>query len=539
MTKKITLAAFATLQAASLWAYSPVLEDSTKKAPKDWFHTDQKNSKMFGVSTEKAYELLKGRISQTVVVAVIDSGIDIFHEDLKDIIWKNPKEVAGNGIDDDKNGYIDDIYGWNFIGGKDGKHVAQDTYELTRMYQLLSKKYEGKSQDEAADKAEYQKYTTIKELYESKKSEAQMEAMGFMMFYGNYQRFERLMKAYLDTDSLSEDQLKEIESQDETIAKAQEVLLGMYQKGISPKQLQEYSEYLTKKVKFHYNLDFDSRQIVGDDYANLSEKFYGNNDVKGPDPDHGTHVAGIIAASRKNSLGIKGIADNVQIMVIRAVPDGDERDKDVANAIYYAVDNGAKIINMSFGKAYSPNQELVEKAIRYAEEKGVLLVHAAGNDAKNTEKEPNYPTPFYSTKAKASNWVEVGASSWKEGEKLPAEFSNYGKTSVDLFAPGVDIYSTTPENNYANHNGTSMAAPVVAGVAAMVLSYFPHLNAVQLKDILMKSSIKLNKQSVQMPSEDAEDAKKVTFGELSVTGGVVNAVEAVKMAQKIKITKKK
>jgi subtilisin family serine protease len=298
------------------------------------------------------------------------------------------------------------------------------------------------------------------------------------------------------------------------------------------KELKEAVDYYGVIVNYGYNENFDSREIVGDNISNLQEKNYGNNDVKGPDSNHGTHVAGIIAADRNNNLGIKGIADNVKIMVVRAVPNGDERDKDVANAIIYAVDNGAKIINMSFGKSFSPQKEAVDKAVRYAEQKGVLLVHAAGNDSEDIDVNKNYPSKFYLDGKEAKNWIEVGASSAGSDEDLVGSFSNYGRKMVSLFAPGVEIYSTVPDNKYKNNDGTSMASPATAGVAALLMSYFPELTALQVKDILMKSSRKFDNLKVQKPG-----GGKVDFNQLSASGGLVNAYEAVKMAKAMKSMK--
>jgi subtilisin family serine protease len=280
-------------------------------------------------------------------------------------------------------------------------------------------------------------------------------------------------------------------------------------------------------MDYGYNPDFDSRSIVGDNYAVLQEKGYGNSDVKGTVPVHGTHVAGIIAANRKNDIGIKGISDNVKIMALRAVPNGDERDKDIANAIRYAVDNGAHIVNMSFGKDYSPQKEYVDQAVKYAEQKNVLLIHAAGNDNDDNDSKPSYPNRFYKDGKEAKNWIEVGASSWGADESLTAEFSNYGKKTVDFFAPGVEIYSTTPNNTYKEQNGTSMASPAVTGVAALLMSYFPDLTAVQVKDILRESTRKFDNLNVLKPGSTTE---KVNLKELSISGGLVNAYEAVKMA---------
>ena len=286
-------------------------------------------------------------------------------------------------------------------------------------------------------------------------------------------------------------------------------------------------------LEYAYNENFDSRKVIGDNYSNVNEKNYGNNDVEGPDPSHGTHVAGIIAADRRNELGIKGIADNVRIMSVRTVPNGDERDKDVANAIRYAVDNGAKVINMSFGKSYSPQKEAVDRAVKYAEQKNVLLIHAAGNDGDDIDTEKNYPSRFYLDGKEAKNWMEIGASAWGTDENFVGSFSNYGKKTVDFFAPGVEIYSTTPNNTYQNFDGTSMASPCTTGVAALLMSYFPEFTAIQIKDILRKSTRKFDGLEVQRPGGKGN----VKFDQLSNTGGLVNAYEAVKLAQSLKIVK--
>jgi subtilisin family serine protease len=287
----------------------------------------------------------------------------------------------------------------------------------------------------------------------------------------------------------------------------------------------ETKEAVETQLAYNLDPDFDPRPIVGDDPRNLSERAYGNTDVMGPDARHGSHVAGIIGAVRANAVGVDGIAPAVQLMTIRAVPDGDERDKDIANAIRYAADNGAHIINMSFGKGWSPQKGAVDEAVRYAESKGVLLVHAAGNEGEHIGRKPSFPTPFYTTGGKANLWIEVGASSWKGGDKLAAEFSNYDAERVDLFAPGVDIYSTVP-GGYERLSGTSMAAPVVTGVAALLMSYFPELTAADVKRVLLASASRYGSQRVVRPGSESE---RVPFSQLSVTGGIVNVYDAVKM----------
>src|SRR6478609_7881916 len=409
--------------------------------PLDWFLRDPQQDSVQGLSVEKTYTtLLKDQPAREVIVAVVDSGIDIDHEDLKDIIWTNSGEIPGNGIDDDKNGYIDDVHGWNFIGGKNG-NVDADTYELTRQYIMLNKKFENVESSKVSkkQKAEYDQYVKIKEKYFRLKEKNEQQYKFYSGIYNNMKQSVDTLKALLKVDKLTPDDVKKFETNDPSLLFAKGFLMQLYKNAGDEanlddylKELKEGVDYFGVIVNYGYNVDFDSRKIVGDNYSNLYEKNYGNSDVKGPDPMHGTHVAGIIAANRNNNLGIKGIADHVKIMVVRAVPNGDERDKDVANAIIYAVNNGAKIINMSFGKKFSPEKEAVDKAVKYAEQKGVLLIHAAGNDAEDNDTENNFPSRFYLDGKEAKNWLEIGASSSGEGNTLAASFSNYGKKNVDL-----------------------------------------------------------------------------------------------------------
>lgn len=533
--KKITFAFLMYLSSFAIISAQSV----QKEIPKDWFLLDPALDSLQGVSAERTYEtLLKGQPSKTILVAVIDSGIDIEHEDLKSVIWVNEKEIAGNGIDDDKNGYIDDVHGWNFIGGKNG-NVNADTYELTREYMRLSKKYDRADSVKNRKKAktEYAAYLKLKDKYQKLKVKNEQQYQFYSGMYRYLKASIDTLKQYFKTDKLAPDDVKNLNTEQPSLLFAKNVVGRVYKSAGDDAPLDEYLgqvkegvDYFEVIVKYGYNTEFDSRLIVGDNYSNLFEKGYGNNDVKGPDPLHGTHVAGIIAADRKNNLGIKGIADNVKIMVVRAVPNGDERDKDVANAIIYAVDNGAKIINMSFGKSFSPEKEVVDRAVKYAEQKGVLLIHAAGNDGDDIDVEKNFPTKKYLNGKEAKNWIEVGASAWGSGEDFVGSFSNYGKKSVSLFAPGVQIYSTTPGNTYKNEDGTSMASPSTAGVAALLMSYFPELTAIEVKFILEKSTRKFDNLKVQKPGSK----ELVSFSELSSSGGLVNAYEAVKMAKENK-----
>lgn len=513
--------------------------DSAQKAPSNWFNLDFTQDQVPGVSTEKAYAFLQNRPSQTVVVAIIDTGIDIKHEDLQGIIWTNAKEVAENGLDDDKNGYVDDINGWNFLGGENGQNVKNDTYEITRQYARLQKKFKDSKPEKIKrrQRDEYDQYLKVKADYEKELKEAQAGAANFQKFYDTFKQAEALVQKHLGKTDYTYNQVAAITSPDLSIMKSKDLLLYGFNNNLID-QIKEAAEYYESELKFGFNPKFDSRSIVGDNYNDVNDRTYGNNDVTGPDAKHGTLVAGIVGANRKNNVGLKGIANNVKIMSVRAVPNGDERDKDVANAIYYAVNNGAQVINMSFGKGYTSDKKAVDAAMEYAENKGVLLVHAAGNNGENIDENPDYPSRKLGNGKILKNWLEIGATSWYNNEKLVADFSNYGKQSVDVFAPGVDIYSSTPNQHYEESSGTSMASPVTTGVAALLLSYYPDLTAVQVRDIILKASVKYTTLEVAKPGLDIKgQINIVPFGTLSVTGGIVNAYEAVKMAERMSAQK--
>ena len=519
-----------------------VMQAQLSSPPENWQLLDKMKDGYMGVSAEKMYqELLKGKKSETVIVAVIDGGVDPLHEDLKDVMWRNPGEIPGNNKDDDGNGYVDDVYGWNFIGGKDGKNVNQDQLEITRLYVKYHEQFKNTDPSKLSkkDKKLYDKYKEI----ETSVMEQKEEASANLMLYRSILESVKKVEQAIGKENISMEDVENFESDDANQMRAAQILKSMMADGGTVKdvkeQIQEGVDYYSSQAEYNYNPDLKVRHIVGDNYEDSYERFYGNNDVKGPDAFHGTHVAGIIAAKRGNGIGMDGVADNVRIMAVRAVPDGDERDKDVANAIIYAVNNGASVINMSFGKGYAWDKKAVDKAVKYAQKHDVLLVHAAGNDGESNDETDNFPNDKYEKSGlfspkKAKNWIEVGALSWKDGEDMAANFSNYGKENVDLFAPGVAIYSTAPDGEYKHANGTSMAAPVVAGVAAVIRSYYPDLTATQVKDVLMSSTTMTKNARVKMPGSD----KVVPFTDLCVTGGVVNSYEAVKKAATVKGKKK-
>lgn len=523
-------------------------------ALKNWYHQSYEKTGIYGVGTNDAINFLKskGLKPSPIIVGVIDSGVQIDHPDLKNNIWVNSKEIANNGKDDDGNGYTDDIHGWDFIGGKDGKDVDHDTMESTRIVSLYEKLF-GKDYFEVDDiyeknrkkfPNEFREYLRAVSVYEKELKEAKMSLSQIDEQKEMIRQMTDILQKALGDKPMT---IENINAAEFTIPQYKTAFLQMLEnnsdlegknatqiKMLADSEMGEAVQYYSGKVDYMLNKNYDPRSIVGDNYADIKEKYYGNNEVEGPDALHGTHVSGIIAAERNNKIGMDGIAGDVaKILVVRAVPDGDERDKDIANAIHYAVDNGAKIINMSFGKPFSPNKERVWEAMKYAEKKGVLMVHAAGNDNKNVDTEYNYPTNFKDNENKSfvNNWITVGAST-RYNNSLKASFSNYGKEKVDIFAPGLEIYSTITKGKYKFLQGTSMASPVVAGCAALLWAYFPQLSAEQVKEILFITANKSTTAVEAGGESDNSPAITTTFDQLSSTGGVVDVYRAVKYADR-------
>lgn len=519
----------------------------TDSVPANWFNLDYQTDGVMGISTEKAYKtLLKGKKSTPVIVGVLDGGVDVFHEDLKDVVWINPKDSIGNGKDNDGNGYINDKYGWNFIGNANGENVQFDNLELTRQLRELDKRFANvtpATELSAKDRKAFLAYQKMVVSYKNKLEEAKMGQFSYDALKRNLDAVVREIGKKPEEITLSDLENYHPKSNNQRIA------LGYAKEEIQAngfvkfyEDITEGAKYFNNQVEYHLNKEYDSRPIVGDNYANAKERFYGNADVKGPDALHGSHVAGIIGAKRNNNIGIDGVADNVKILTVRLVPDGDERDKDVANAIRYATDNGAKVLNMSFGKSYAHNKQAVDEAIKYAESKDVLMIHAAGNDSEDNDIEPNFPTKYYTnakgdTTGVANSWITVGATGLYPDTELLAEFSNYGKNSVDVFAPGIKINSTVPDSKYKEEQGTSMAAPVVAGLAAMIRSYYPELTAVETKQIILESVEKPDQLVRVKVGETA--TKMARLADISVTGGIVNAYNAILKAEEYNSKKKK
>jgi len=516
-TSKIASLPLETLEGKNIPSIS---EKPNKDDLKTWPHRDLLTSGYPGISLEKAYNALKGRKAQTVIVGVVDSGVDINHEDLKSIIWTNPKEIPNNGIDDDKNGYVDDVHGWNFLG-----EINQDNLEYVRILKSGDTNNPDYKRAEKAYKKEYQESQEgIERLTQIKEKISMSDA---------------LIQSHLAKKEYTLEDLDKINIESTQLADAVRGMKRLLSNGVTVKETLENIEdglkYYEDRIKYNLNKDFSPRKILKDNPDDINDKIYGNNNVIGPTAEgalHGTHVSGIIAAIRHNNIGMDGVADHVRILPVRAVPYGDEYDKDVALALRYAIDNGAKVINTSFGKEFSPHKEWVYDALKYAAKKDVLIVNAAGNETKNMDTNTSFPDDNINGKEFTDTMITVGALNYKYNENLVAEFSNYGKNNVDLFSPGVQIYATVPENKYKFLSGTSMASPEVAGVAALIRAYFPKLKAREVKQILMESGIVPTIKEVLIGEEEGAESKLMPFSNLSKSGRILNAYNAIILAAK-------
>ncbi|GMQ25615.1 S8 family peptidase [Algoriphagus sp. oki45] len=494
---------------------SPRITELSEVESQRWGHLDLVRDTVPGMSVDRAYsELLKKKKGQTVVVAVIDSGIDLDHEDIKNVLWTNPGEKAGDGIDNDGNGYIDDIHGFNFLG-----ESYHEQLEFARILRL-------KIGDEALQKEA--KAELEKRLPEAKGTLPQLKQIEQFVSMAHQNMVKGLGKENYSLADLESFEPKSPQEEQQVGVLKQVFGMGEDIPAVLS-NLNEGIEYYSAQLDYNLNVDFDGRTTVGDNPYDVNDIDYGNGNpnIRDDKESHGTHVAGIIAAQRGNKLGVDGVAKNVQIMAIRAVPDGDEYDKDIARAIRYAADNGAKVINASFGKSFSPNSEWVYDALKYAAEKDVLFVHAAGNDGNDLDNpsNPNYPNDHQMKNSPeiVENYLSVGALTSSFDSDMVASFSNYGKVNVDIFAPGAAIYSTMPNDEYEYQGGTSMAAPAVAGIAALIRSYFPNLTAAQVKQVILESGLNLD-IPVTVGGADGDEKK---LAEISKTGKIANLYNAL------------
>ncbi len=486
----------------------------------NWYNKDLSSDNILGSSIDKAYtEILNDLTPKKIVtVAVIDGGVDIHHKDLEGRIWINEDEIPDNGIDDDKNGYIDDIHGWNFIGNKSGENIFYENLEITRIVKSKDVSYSG--------------YAKAKELYDLELAKRQKHKENYENFKAVWERSKKVIKDNTGIIVRNQQDLTKVNSNNEDVINAKNFLNSKFSQGVEDDYIDQLIINNSIYLDYYLNLNFEPRDLVGDDPLDFSDKFYGNNDVKGIRSNHGTSVAGIIAAKRNNGIGIDGVVDNVRLMILKSTPKGDERDKDVALSIMYAVDNGADIINMSFGKDLSPQKEFVDIAVQHAEENGVLIIHSAGNNGQDLDKNEKFPSDIYLNGSEPSNWLNVGATQSELDNEVIGRFSNYGLEHVDIYAPGVDLISLDSSNTYNQSSGTSIAAPVASGIAALILSYYPELTPQELITILIESSYKIKKpKKVLVPGLSSDERDKMKFSTLSKSGGVINAYDAFKYIQ--------
>lgn len=529
------------------------IEDKT--ILKDWYKKDFNQDKVLGISLNKYHNLNKGKTTKTkkVIVAVLDTQIELNHEDLKPVIWVNKKEIPNNGIDDDKNGYIDDVNGWDFLGTKKGGYMVYENYEYVRIIREQGGKFQNVKRENVKgdDLGNYDEYQRAYKLYETKDKFYKNWRKSLVFDMSVYQKVTDTLKHFFPKEDYDLNKLdslyKKYKINDKTYKQRRDSndqdLGALIDYRMVSLEVQQYTledikgqkAQLDSVIERNLNIDFEERKAIGDN-PNQLETGYGNNKIGANIPgiqlinEHSTKVSGIIAACGKNKIGISGFSNDIVIMPLHVSASGDEHDKDVATAIRYAVDNGAKVINMSFGKEFSLHKDWIKEAFNYAQSHNVLLVHAVGNDGVNIDVSPFYPNDYnYDNKEEVSgNFINVGSINSKYGEKIVSFFSNYGKRNVDLFAPGEDIYTTSPENKYDFDSGTSLAAPMVSGTAALIWSYYPNLTVQQVKQIILESGTEIDFDVIEPRSIN----KKVKFSELSKTGRVLNVFNAMQLAEK-------
>lgn len=534
---------FCALLFATTSAFSQ--SNNSSNPPVNWQLMDWQKDGYPGISLEKAYnELLKNKKPlKKIIVAVVDCGLDDTQPDLAGMEWTNKKEIPGNGIDDDHNGYVDDVHGWNFTG-----NLSTETLEEVREYVRLRGKFENKTDsDDLKKDPQYSYWKKILAAKNKKLIDMETTEKRGRMFINTLQTLQDYWSKKLTKDSIA---IKDVRygqpgaDADSTVIKAQ--TLFMQQTQHAPKRIDSLKlKFLIGEIKKgnednNYALqaaqtiiekndpEFFRKEAVGDDPTTNTKKNYGNPNIVPSEP-HGTECAGTIAALRNNGIGGNGITNSVEIMPVRMTAShsyADERDKDVANSIRYAVDNGAQVISMSFGKTISPQKKWVDEAVKYAEQKGVLLIVGAGNESTNSDSVPDFPSATYDDSTISTNLMKIGASTYDS--TLVASFSNYGARTVDAFAPGVSIYTTSINNKYESVSGTSFSTPVVAGLAAFIWSYYPKLTYRQIRYCIEKSATPIQTLVIK-PGTD----EKVPFNSLCKSGGIVNAYNAVKLAEQV------
>ncbi len=504
------------------------LEISAQEKPESSWYYVSPDKIPCAAGIDSAYKLLQNVIPEEVVVAVIDAGVDVSHIELKNNLWVNEDEIPGNNADDDRNGYVDDIHGWNFLGNASGKNIQGAPYEYVRIYDTLRKRFAAEA--DTID-ALYPLYAEVSEKYKEETEEYHQALTYYNKILEGFSEAAKILNRHFGHSDYSMNDIKAIKADRPDVEWGADYFIKLDERGVRRKDIESRVRVVQSILNTKLNPDYHPRrEIIGDDPLDISDSNYGNNDYAGGTASHGTAVAGIIGADHANDIALRGIAPGVRIMTLRVVPGGDEWDKDVALAIRYAVDNGADIINGSFGKLFSPANYMVDSAIRYAEQHDVLIVVGAGNDAKCNDIKPNHPNGIFDDGSRAGNFISVGACEADSAKLLAASFSNYGREQVDIFAPGVDIPALNTGNRIRTVSGTSAAAPVVSGIAALIKSCYPTVSAKSLKQILMQTATDYSQTPVQVPGSPSIH---VPFKLLCNSAGTVNAYEAVLLTKEL------
>ncbi|MBC8755253.1 S8 family serine peptidase [Kordia sp. YSTF-M3] len=515
----------------------------TETEKQNWHFKDIYEDSIPGVSLDKAYKFLKGKKGDTIIVALIDTELDIDHEDLKDQIWINKGEIPNNNIDDDNNGYVDDIHGWNFLQTTKKGPVLYANHSFIRImkkYDLLFKDKEEKQISES-QKKEFKEYLRAIKTYKKEKKEIEKDIATYNRIKNKFIEADSLLTKYFSRKDYTISQLDSLSKiTNDSLTKVQIRFMKYYLKNnMNPEWADRGIKGENKKLNTWLSFTYDDRQNQRDNVDDLNDVPYGNNNVQGTlRGSHGTRVMSVLGATRNNDIGINGISNSLKVMFLGVAPLGNEHDKDIALGIRYAVDNGAQIINMSIGKEFSMHPDWLEDVIKYAEQNDVLIVSSTGNKSYNLDNEFDYPDDYNEDGEYVNNFIKVGASSFTADSTMVWLSSNYSNKNVDIFAPGHKIYSLS-RRKPSFGSGTSYASPIVAGIAALIRSYYPNLSAVEVKDIIMKSGISFEIDVERpYPYGDEPYAEKIPFSSMSKSGKIANAYNALVLAEKVSKKKK-
>lgn len=534
-----------------------------KQSDLDWYNCSFGEDGVYGAEVNKAYEFLKGKkVKKRPVVALIGTGLDVEHEDLKQAIWVNPGEQA-DGKDRDKNGFIDDINGWNFLGGKNGQVMERLIQEGDREFLRLKDKYadyitsngeffkiiDGKRVKVSAPEnlSEYSYYKNVV------MPESQLARIygGWNMAYviAEYgQKFKEDLRAKFPGQRITLQEFQtcyDPNAPQDTLSDVTFTLIAtafqLYKTDDLDFVYKTFVETGVARGKESYEealkaYGYDGRKdIVGDDYLNINDNKYGNNVLLTSDAGLGTMQGGIIGGKRGNGLGNDGIMDEAEIMALRVTASGGEPYiKDMVLAIRYAADHGVDIIVLPQQNTLYPDgqKEWMIEALRYAESKGILVIVPAWELSQDLAKQTFYPNRRMTGDKELTNLMVISSSD-KEGN--PSLNANYGAKELDLFAPGINIYSAYTGDTYQIGSGVGLASASVAGVAALIKAYYPHLTGSQIRDILLESVT--SRKGVEVEKGIEVDGKQTQdlflFDDLCLSGGILNAYQAIMAADKL------